>query len=180
MSIKSTRKTYAIKWTRSMCWRSLTTISRHQHDQKIMRVCISYTHFYPNKFLNHTLPSRICKTCFWNMQVASTLWPDIKSQKISERSIRLKWIKCSPRTEANPIKTSRASNFGQEEAQTSPAEGSWGWWAPRGGRPTTLVGRRPSGPYRLKPSMWQLVIGSPWRFLEEEIVAPSYKYNTRG
>ena len=61
-----------------------TTISRRQLDQKIIRVCISYTHFYPIKSVNHTSPSRKCKLCFWaNMQVASTLWPDIKSQKIS-------------------------------------------------------------------------------------------------
>src|SRR6185312_7387170 len=30
------------------------TISKRQLDQKIMRVCISYTHPYPIKFLNHT------------------------------------------------------------------------------------------------------------------------------
>ena len=65
------------------CWRSLTIISRCQFDQKIMRVCISYTHLYSIKSLNHTLPSRKCKLCFWaNMQVTSTLWPDIKSQKL--------------------------------------------------------------------------------------------------
>jgi len=63
-------------------------------------------------------------------QGASTLWPDRKSQKISERRIRLKWIKCSPRTKANPVKTGRATTFGQEEAQTSPTRSSWGWLAP--------------------------------------------------
>ena len=110
------------------------------------------------------------------MQVASTLWPDKKSQKISERKFRLKWTKCSPRTEANLVKTSRASTFGQEEAQTSPAEESWGLLAPLGGRPTTLVGRRPSGPHCLKPSTWQSPIGSLWRFQEVQVVAPSYKY----
>ena len=72
------------------CWCSLTTISRHQLDQKIMRVCISYTHLYPIKSLNHTSPSRKYKLCFWaNMQVARTFWPDIKSQKISEHQFRL-------------------------------------------------------------------------------------------
>ena len=72
------------------CWRSLTIISRRQLDQKIMRVYISYTHLYPINPLNHTLPFRKCKLCFWaNMQVASTLWPDIKSQKISQRWFRL-------------------------------------------------------------------------------------------
>ena len=119
MSTKGTRKTYAIKWTRSMCWHSLTTISRHQHVQKIMRVCISYTHLYPNKFLNHTLPSRICKTCFWNMQVASTLWPDIKSQKISERRFRLKWTKCRPRTNPNEVNTGQPQHGSDKEARTA-------------------------------------------------------------
>ena len=37
------------------------------------------------------------------MQVASILWLDIKSQKISEHRFRLKWTKCSPRTEANLV-----------------------------------------------------------------------------
>ena len=77
---------------RAECWRSLTIISRRQLDQKIMRVCISYTHLYPIKSLNHTLPFRKCKLYFRaNMQVASTLWPDIKSQKLLEHRFRLKW-----------------------------------------------------------------------------------------
>ena len=64
------------------CWRSLTTISRRQLDQKIMRVCISYMYPYPIKFLNHTLPFRICKLCFQaNMQVTSTLWPTQNHRK---------------------------------------------------------------------------------------------------
>ena len=109
------------------CWRSLTTIIRRQLDQKIMRVCISYMHLYPIKSLNHTLPSRKCKLCFWaNMQVASTLWPDIKSQKILKHRFRLNWTKCSPRTEANPVNTRQALVFRQGQAQTSPTPGSWG------------------------------------------------------
>ena len=94
------------------CWRSLTTIFRRQLDQKIMRVCISYMHPYPIKFLNYTLPFRICKLCFQaNMQVTSTLWPDTKSQKISEYQFRLKWTKWSPRTKANPAGAGRASDL---------------------------------------------------------------------
>ena len=46
------------------CWRSLTIISRCQLDQKIIRVCISYTHLYPNKSLNHILPSRKIQDVF--------------------------------------------------------------------------------------------------------------------
>ena len=51
-------------WGSSQCWRSLTIISRRQLDQKIMRVCISYTHLYPNKSLNHILPSRKMQDVF--------------------------------------------------------------------------------------------------------------------
>jgi hypothetical protein len=65
-----------VAWWWGRCWCSLTTISRRQLYQKIMRICISYTHLYPNKPLNHTSRLQICKMCFWaNMQIASTLWP---------------------------------------------------------------------------------------------------------
>ena len=117
------------------CWRSLMTISRRQLDQKIMRVCMSYMHLYPNKSLNHTLPSRIYKMCFWaNMQVENTLWPDRKWQKISKRRFRLNLTKCSPRTEANQLKTSSTPVFKLEEAQTRPVEEDWGRLVPLGGR----------------------------------------------
>jgi len=75
------------------------------------------------------------------LHVASTLWPGRKLQKISERRIWLKWTKCSPRIKANPVKTARATTFGQVEAQTSPTPSSWGRLEPWAGRPTTLVGR---------------------------------------
>src|SRR6185437_7365169 len=82
-----------------------TIISRRQLDQKIMRVCIYYTHPYPIKSLNHTLPFRICKLCFQaNMQVTSTLWPDIKSQKLSKHRFRLRWTKSNARTQFRPDK----------------------------------------------------------------------------
>ena len=83
------------------------------------------------------------------MQVASTLWPDIKSQKISEHRFRLKCTKCSPRTNPNPLKTSRTPVFKQEEAQTSPAgkiEGGWRHWL--AGRPAWSADR-PVGPTAL-------------------------------
>ena len=143
------------------------TISRRQLDQKIMRVCISYMHLYPIKSLNHTSPSRKCKFCLSYMQVASTLWPDIKSQKISEHRFRLNWTKCSPRTKANPVKTRQAPVFRQGQAQTSPTLGSWGWWAPPAGRPTRVVCRPARGPHRLKHATWQLGIGSQCQFAED-------------
>jgi len=64
------------------------------------------------------------------MQVASTLWPDIKSQKILERRFRLIWTKCSPRTTPKPVKTRQAPAFRQEEAQDSPLEEDGGGWRP--------------------------------------------------
>ena len=80
------------------------------------------------------------------MQVASTLWPDIKSQKISERRFRLIWIKCSPRTIPKSVKTRQAPAFRQVEAQDSPLEedGADGG----SGRSTDLPGRPnwPVGP----------------------------------
>ena len=58
---------------------------------------------------------------------------------------------------------------------------------PLDGRPTTLVGRRPSRPRRLQASTCHSLIGSQWRFKEshaqilaEEGVAPLYKYEGRG
>ena len=45
--------------------------------------------------------------------------------------------KFSPRTEANLVKTSHATTFGQEKAQTSPLEEVWGRLAPWGGRPAS-------------------------------------------
>ena len=114
-------ETYFYVFFNDSCWHSLTTIFRRQLNQKIMRVCISYTHLYPIKSLNHTSPSRKYKLCFWaNMQVARTFWPDIKSQKISEYRFRLKWTKWSPRTEANPAGAGRASALGQGETKTIP------------------------------------------------------------
>ena len=115
-----------------------------------MRVCISYTHSYPIKSLNHTFPFRICKLCFQaNMQVASTLWPDKKSQKLSEHRFRLKWTKCSPRTEARSLKTSSTSVFRPSQAQTSPTPSSWGRLAPLAGRLTPWSGDQPVGPTAL-------------------------------
>src|SRR6185503_7977899 len=53
------------------------------------------------------------------MQVASTLWPDIKSQKISERRFRLRWTKCSTRTNPNEVKTGQPQSGSDKEAQDS-------------------------------------------------------------
>ena len=151
-----------------MLFRSLTIISRRQLDQKIMRVCISYTHPYSIKSLNHTLPFRKCKLYFGaNMQVASTLWPNIKSQKILERRFRPKWTKCSPRTNPNEVKTSQPQRGPDKEAQDSlPEEVGGGWWPGQADRPTWSADLA-RGPHRLNQGTWRLPIGP---------VAPCYKY----
>ena len=103
------------------------------------------------------------------MQVASTLWPDIKSQKISERRFRLKWTKCSPRTNTNAVKTRQAPAFKQEEAQDSLPEedgGSWPHW--QADRPTRSADLA-YGPHRLIFDAWQLLTGSQGRFQGVEL-----------
>ena len=168
-------------------WWMLTltnTNFRYQFDLKIIRVCISYTHHYPNKSLNHTSPSRKYKMYFWaNMQVASTLWPNIKSQKISERWLNLKWTKCSPRTASNPVKTRQAQVIRQEEAQDSPAPCGWGRLAPWDGRPTTWSADQARGTHRLNQPLGGLALapngGSP-RISCRNPMAPCCKYKGRG
>ena len=113
-----------------------------------MRVCISYTHPYPIKSLNHTLPIRICKLCFQaNMQVASTLWPDIKSQKLLEHRFRLRWTKSDARTQFKQVKTGQPQCGSDKEAQDSlPREVGGGWWHGQADRPTWLVDLVPWAP----------------------------------
>ena len=112
-----------------------------------MRACISYTHPYPIKSLNHTLPIRLCKLCFLaNLQVASTLWPNIKSQKLSEHRFRIRWTKSDARTQfklvrqANPnVDQTRRPNTARQKKLGAVGSPS---------RPTDLPGRptRPVGP----------------------------------
>ena len=102
-----------------------------------MRVCISYTHPYPIESLNHTLPFRICELCFQaNMQVTSTLWPDIKSQKLSEHRFRLRWTKSDARTQFKQVKTGQHQRGSDKAAQESPPkEVGGGWWPGEADRP---------------------------------------------
>ena len=83
------------------------------------------------------------------MQVASTLWPDIKSQKISKRRFRLNWTKCSPRTTPKPVKTRQAPAFRQEEAQDSSLEEDGGGWWPGKVDRSTWSAELARGPHRL-------------------------------
>ena len=142
-----------------------------------MRVCISYTHSYPTKFLNHTLPFRICKLCFQaNMQVTSKLWPDTKSQKISEYRFRLKWTKRSPITEANLAGAGRASTLGQRGTETSPLQEVGGGWRPGQADRPTWSASQAHGPHCLNQGAWCFLVGSQRRFGVLRLVAPCYKY----
>jgi hypothetical protein len=53
------------------------------------------------------------------MQVARTLWPDIKSQILLEYRFRLKWTKCSPKTQLKQVKTGRDQRGADKEDQGS-------------------------------------------------------------
>ena len=53
------------------------------------------------------------------MQVASTLWPDIKSQKLSEHRFRLRWTKSDARTQFRQAKTGQDHRGLDKEAQDS-------------------------------------------------------------
>src|SRR6185312_14673249 len=131
--------------------------------------------------LNHILPFKKCKLCFGaNMQVASTLWPDIESQKISERRFRLRWTKCSPRTNPNEVKTGQPQHTLDKEAQDSlPEEVGGGWWPGQADRPTWSADQA-RGPHRLNQGTWHLPVGPLRRLCRLHPVAPCYKYKGEG
>ena len=112
-----------------------------------MRVCISYTHPYPIKSLNHTLPIRICKLCFQaNMQVASTLWPDIKSKKLSETDSGSDGPKVMQEPNSNKSRQPNPSVDQTKRPKTAYQKKLGAVGGP--GRPTDLPGRStwPVGP----------------------------------
>src|SRR6185312_12862947 len=98
------------------------------------------------------------------MQVANTLWPSRKSQKISEYRFRLKWTKCSPKTEAKQVKAGQPQRGSDKEAQTSPTPSSWGRWAARAGWPTYRSADQAHGPHRLNFATWHLHVAPLGRF----------------
>ena len=142
-----------------------------------MRVCISYTHPYPIKSLNHTLPFRICKLCFQaNMQITSTLWPDIKPQKLSEHRFRLRWTKSDARTQFKQVKTGQPQRGSDKEAQDSPPEEVGGsWWPEQADRPTWSADLA-RGLHRLNQGTWHFPIGPLRRLCWLHPMAPCYKY----
>ena len=80
------------------------------------------------------------------MQVASTLWPDIKSQKLSEHRFRLRWTKSDARTQFRQAKIGQDHHGPDKEAQDSLPEEVGAVSGP--GRPTDLPSRPtwPMGP----------------------------------
>ena len=110
------------------------------------------------------------------MQVASTLWPDIKSQKISERRFRLIWTKCSSRTTPKSVKTRQAPTFRQEVAQDSPLEEDGAGWRPGQVDRPTWSAELARGPHRLNFNTCHLLTGCSSRFCMISPVAPCYKY----
>ena len=73
------------------------------------------------------------------MQVTSTLWPDVKSQKLSEHRFRLRWTKSDARTQFKQIKTGQPQRGSDKEAQDSPPEEVGAVGGP--GKPIDLPGR---------------------------------------
>ena len=134
-------------------------------------------HPNPIKSLNDTLPIRICKLCFQaKMQVASTLWPDIKSQKLSEHRFRLRWTKSDARTQFKQVKTGQPQCGSDKEAQYSlPEEVGGGWWPGQDDRPTWLADQA-RGPHCLNQGTWHLPFGPLRRLCRLHPVAPCYKY----
>ena len=64
------------------------------------------------------------------MQVASTLWPDIKSQKTSEHRFRLTWTKSGSTTQLRQAKIGRDQCGADKEAQDSLLDEAGGGWRP--------------------------------------------------
>ena len=106
------------------------------------------------------------------MQVTSTLWPDIKSQKLSEHRFRLRWTKSDARTQFGQVKIGQNQRGLDKEAQDNLLEedgGGWRHW--QGGRPTWSVDLA-RGPHRLSQATCRLLVGPLGRFGEFHPMAP--------
>ena len=79
------------------------------------------------------------------MQITSTLWPDIKSLKLSEHRFRLRWTKSDARTQFRQAKT----NVDQTRRPKTACSKKMGAVGPTG-RPTDLKVGRP-GPWAPPP-----------------------------
>ena len=111
------------------------------------------------------------------MQVTRKLWPDIKSQKLSEHRFRLRWTKSDARTQFKQVKTGQPQHGSDKEAQDSlPEEVGGGWWPGQADRPTWSADLA-HGPHRLNQGTWRFPIGPLRRLCWFHPVAPCYKYN---
>ena len=71
------------------------------------------------------------------MQVTITLWPDIKSQKLSKHRFRLRWTKSNARTQFRQAKTGQDHRGPDKKAQDSLLdEAGVGWPIGQVDRPT--------------------------------------------
>ena len=86
------------------------------------------------------------------MQVTSTLWPDIKSQKLSEHRFRLRWTKSDAKTQFKQVKTGQPNVDQTRRPKTACQKKLGAVGGP--GRPTDLPGRPtwPVGPTALAKS----------------------------
>ena len=80
------------------------------------------------------------------MQVASTLWPDIKSQKLLEHRFRLRWTKSDARTQFKQVKIGQPQRGSEKRPKIAHQKKLGAVGGP--GRPTDLPGRPtwPMGP----------------------------------
>ena len=83
------------------------------------------------------------------MQVTSTLWPDIKSQKLLERRFRLRRTKSDARTQFRQAKTGQNQCGPDKEAHDSLLEEDGGGWRHWQADRTTRSADLARGPHRL-------------------------------
>ena len=93
------------------------------------------------------------------MQVTSILWPDIKSQKLSEHRFRIRWTKSYARTQFKQVNIDQSQRESDKEAQNSlPEEVGGSWWPRQADRPTWSADLA-HGPHHLSQGTWRLSIG---------------------
>ena len=105
------------------------------------------------------------------MQVRSILWPDVKSQKISEHRFRL--IGPSVAQEPTQIHSRQTKTSVDQTRQPRTARQRMLGTVGASGRPADLA----RGPHCLSQATCCLLVGPLGRFGESHPVAPCYKYN---
>ena len=109
------------------------------------------------------------------MHFTSTIWLDIKSQKISEHRVKLRWAKSDARTQFRQVKIGQPQRRPDKEAQDSlPEEVGGGWWPGQADRPTWSADLA-RGPHCLNQDTWRLLIGHLGRLQGSHPMASCYK-----